>query len=73
MSSAIEASPLRHLTQAELAERWQVSQRTLERWRVEDTGPAWLKLNGRIRYRLKDVLDFEHLRLRGRGSPLSRI
>ena len=54
----------RHLTQAELAERWQFSERTLDRWRVLGKGPAWLRLNGRIRYRLEDVLAFERSRLR---------
>jgi hypothetical protein len=49
----------RHLLQAELAERWRVSPRTLERWRCDGIGPAWLQLNGRVAYRLADVLDFE--------------
>ena len=53
-----------HLTRRELARRWQLSGRTLDRWRVAGTGPAWLQLNGRIRYRLQDVLAFERSRLR---------
>ena len=57
-------SPPRHLNQAELAERWRVSTRTLDRWRDLGKGPAWLKLNGRVRYREEDVLAFERLRLR---------
>ena len=57
------AAPI-HLTQAELAARWQLSERTLDRWRAEGKAPVWLRLNGRIRYRLKDVLAFERLRLR---------
>lgn len=57
------AGPCRHLTQAELAERWQVSQRTLMRWRALGVDPASLRLNGRIRYRLVDVLAFERSRL----------
>ena len=57
-------SPLRHLTQDELAARWRISERTLDRWRALGTGPAWLKLNGRVRYRLEDVEAFERLRLR---------
>ena len=57
-------SELRHLTQAELAERWQVSERTLDRWRANGKGPAWMKLNGRVRYRVEDVLAFERVRLR---------
>ena len=45
-------------------ERWRVSPRTLERWRCAGTGPAWLQLNGRVLYRLEDVLAFERARLR---------
>jgi predicted site-specific integrase-resolvase len=54
----------RHLLQAELAERWRVSTRTIERWRCAGTGPVWLQLNGRVAYRLVDVLAFERARLR---------
>jgi hypothetical protein len=53
-----------HLMQAEVAERWRVSPRTLERWRCAGTGPAWLQLNGRVLYRLEDVVAFERSRLR---------
>lgn len=53
----------RHLTQADLAERWRVSTRTLDRWREQGRGPAWMKLNGRILYRTEDVLAFEQARL----------
>ena len=54
----------RLLTQAELAERWRVSERTLMRWRTLGKGPAWRKLNDRVRYRAEDVDAFERLRLR---------
>ena len=50
------------LTTRELAERWRCSTRSLERWRAEGTGPAWVKLgaeNGPVRYRLVDVLEYE--------------
>ena len=50
--------------EGELAERWRISPRTLERWRCADTGPVWLQLNGRVLYRLEDVLAFERSRLR---------
>ena len=52
------------LTRAELAERWRISDRTLDRWRTGARGPAWLKLNGRMLYRTEDVLEFERARLR---------
>jgi hypothetical protein len=55
---------LRHLNQDELARRWNVSPRTLERWRWLRQGPAYLKIGGRIAYRMKDVLVYEATRLR---------
>jgi len=51
--------PVRHMHQAELARRWNISPRTLERWRYLNQGPAFLKLGGRILYRLEDVEAFE--------------
>jgi hypothetical protein len=48
-----------HITQAELARRWRISPRTLERWRWLDTGPAYLKLGGTVTYRIEDVLTHE--------------
>jgi hypothetical protein len=54
-----EASEVRHLTQAQLAQRLGVSQRTLEGWRYRGKGPAYLRLGGRIAYRLTDVERFE--------------
>lgn len=55
---------IRHLKQKALARRWDTSTRTLERWRVAGTGPSYIKLNGRVVYRLEDVVAFELDRLR---------
>ena len=49
----------RCMTQTELAERWQISEATLERWRTEAGGPVFLKLGAQVRYRLRDVEAFE--------------
>jgi len=51
------------LTQKELARRWTISHRTLERWRWKGEGPAFMKIGGRIVYRLEDVLAHEQARL----------
>ena len=51
--------PVRHLTQIELAERWRISPRTLERWRWLRLGPQYLKIGGRVVYLLEDVQSFE--------------
>lgn len=56
--------PTRHLTQRQLAERWDVSDTTLERWRCDGIGPAFLKLRGQVRYRLKEIEAYEAESLR---------
>jgi hypothetical protein len=50
---------VKHFTQAEVARRWRLSPRTLERWRWSGHGPAFLKLGGRVAYRLEDIEAFE--------------
>jgi hypothetical protein len=54
----------RHLSQIELAARWNISHRTLERWRWTGEGPQFVKLGGRVVYRLEDVEahEAEHIR-----------
>lgn len=49
-----------HLNQAELAARLKISPRTLERWRWAGEGPAFLKIGGRVIYRLEDVEAYEN-------------
>lgn len=55
---------LKHLSQKELARRWNISHRTLERWRSIGQGPAFLKLGGRVLYRLADIEAFEQSQLK---------
>lgn len=57
-----------YLTQHDVEDRWQLSGRTLERWRSEDYGPAWYVLGGSIRYRLADIEEFETRHRRGEQS-----
>ena len=54
----------RHLNQIELSRRWNISLRTLERWRSIGEGPAFLKLGGRVLYRREDIEAFEEAQLR---------
>ena len=51
--------PVRHLNQRQLADRWDLSEATLERWRSEGIGPVFLKLQGQVRYRIEDIEAFE--------------
>jgi hypothetical protein len=57
--TAVPPGSIRHLTQLDLARRWRLSPRTLERWRWLGQGPAYLKLGNAIAYRLEDVEAFE--------------
>jgi len=63
----MSAQPEALLTERELAERWQISVKTLYRWRVQGTGPAYVRLQetpaAPVRYRLEDVVQFEAARL----------
>jgi hypothetical protein len=60
-----EKSPvtIKHFDQKQLAERWGISPKTLERWRLGQ-GPKFLKLGGRIVYRLEDIEAVEMQQLR---------
>ncbi len=44
-----------HLTPRQLATRWHVSEKTLERWRYTGTGPGFVKIVGRILYPIADI------------------
>jgi predicted site-specific integrase-resolvase len=51
---------IRHLSQSDLSERWTISPRTLERWRWAGCGPRYLKIGGRVVYRLEDIEAYEN-------------
>jgi predicted site-specific integrase-resolvase len=55
---------VRHLNQIELAARWSISHRTLERWRWTGEGPQFVKIGGRVVYREEDIEAFEATQLR---------
>ena len=64
----------KHLQQKDLAARWHVSPRTLERWRWTGTGPRFLKVGGRVIYRLADVEAYERDQLREKAAaPRSAV
>jgi hypothetical protein len=52
-----------HLDQKDLAKRWLISPRTLEQWRWQGRGPRYLKIGGRVVYRLSDIEAFESTRI----------
>ena len=58
-----DTGPTKHLNQIELSRRWTISPRTLERWRWRNEGPAYLKIGGRVAYRLEDIEAYEAKRI----------
>jgi hypothetical protein len=57
------------LTERQLAKRWNLSARTLQRWRKEGRGPDWMRIGRRILYSQAAVLAFEEQnRNGGRGA-----
>ena len=56
--------PNPHLSQTDLANRWRLSPRTLERWRFTGEGPQFIKIGGRVVYRLEDIETFEARQIR---------
>ena len=53
----------RVLNENELAQRWGLSPKTLQRWRSEGRGPRYLKLSKRVSYPLDSVIEFERCAL----------
>lgn len=58
--------PATYLSQEQLARRWGISSRSLERWRTRGCGPAFLKIGGQVRYRQDDIEAYERAQRRGR-------
>ena len=61
-----------HFHQVELARRWKLSPRTLERWRWTGEGPKFVKLGGRVVYRLSDIEAFESENVQSRTAATTR-
>jgi predicted DNA-binding transcriptional regulator AlpA len=69
-ASALTAMPApaapherRVLSETELAQRWGVSPKTLQRWRTEGRGPKYLKLSKRVTYPLEAITEYERCAL----------
>jgi predicted DNA-binding transcriptional regulator AlpA len=55
MADPLAGFPPRYLRTPEAARFLGISHRTLERYRIAGTGPAYLKIGGRVVYRLADL------------------
>ena len=61
---------VKHLNQIDLARRWNISPRTLERWRWLGQGPRYIKIGGRVVYRGEEVEAFEAQQTRASTSEI---
>ena len=62
-----------HLNQRDLALRWTISPRTLERWRWLGQGPRYLKIGGRVVYRFDDVEAYEAQQMRTSTASVAEV
>ena len=67
-TSAHPDRTVRHFNQVDLSRRWNISPRTLERWRWLKQGPGYLKIGGRVVYRLEDIEAFEAAQIKNAGQ-----
>jgi len=77
LAKEVPAEPRRQLlTEKMLADRWVCSVARLQRWRTVGEGPQYLKIVGKVLYRLKDIEAYEEaclirkmLQGRTKGGP----
>ena len=60
-----------HLTETELATRWTISRRTLQRWRRLGVGLDFIRLRRRIVYSIDDIAAFEAAKRSTLARPTS--
>lgn len=60
------------LTEEQLAERWVISPKALQKWRLTGEGPIFVKIGSRVRYSIDEIEKFEACAVRrstSDGSP----
>jgi predicted DNA-binding transcriptional regulator AlpA len=67
-SSQDDPHPTRMLSEADLASRWQVSRRTVQRWRQAGHLPKPFRIGRKFLYRIESIDDFEAMSLVDRGG-----
>jgi hypothetical protein len=59
------------LNQKDLAKRWSISDKTLEKWRVYGKGPRYCKVSNRVLYSISDIEAYEAPRFFNHTSEAS--
>lgn len=71
--STLAPGDRRVLNENELAQRWGISPKTLQRWRSEGRGPRYLKLSKRVSYPIESILEFERAALHESTSERAAV
>jgi predicted DNA-binding transcriptional regulator AlpA len=66
-----QSTPKTRFDSKELAARWCMSHRTLDRWRWQGKGPRFVKIGGKVVYRLEDIESYEETNLRANTVYIS--
>jgi len=46
----------------DLAQRWNIRPQTLQKWRISNEGPRYIKIGGRVMYNMKEIAKYERER-----------
>ncbi|QHQ35443.1 helix-turn-helix domain-containing protein [Algicella marina] len=57
------------VSETRLADYWDISQRTLQRWRSKGCGPEFVRIGGVIRYPLERIQEYEQEHRGSAGTP----
>lgn len=55
----MQTQQIQLLTPHALSQRWGMNEQTLSQWRWRGFGPRFMKMGGKVLYRLQDVEEFE--------------
>ena len=61
----------RHLNPFQLSRRWGITPKTLQNWRSQGKGPAFIKVGGHVLYRMEDLERYETERMYNTPTPSS--
>ena len=61
------------MTPDELADHWNMSVKTLAKWRCDKCGPAYIKIAGNIWYLHEDIAKYEQASTHGRSQTTVHI
>ncbi len=62
----VDRSPL--VPERVVAQRYDRTMRTIQRWRAEGYGPPFIRIGGSVFYREADIIAFENSARRGGGA-----